>query len=208
MKILHVVASPRKRSRSRRLAEDFVAALDGEVTTLDLWKADLPSLGGETVEGRYRLIHGEPVMPDVERRWDEIRAVADQALAHDLWVLSTPTWNFGLPYTLKHWIDCIVHPGMTFTNDAAGAVTPLATHVRAVVIAAGALAFDTEEVRLTYDHQLRYLETILGFIGVAPIDMVRAAPTFGPEEAVEAQMAAAADELAALARAINADGRD
>lgn len=204
MKLLHVIASPRQRSRSRRLADGFIEALQPDsVTELDVWKADLPDLGGETVEGRYRLIHGQPVASEVEQRWAEIREVADQAMAHDLWLISTPMWNFSLPYRLKHWIDCIVHPGMTFTNDASGAVTTLATGRRAVVVGAGALDFADETQRATLDHQMSYLATILGFIGVDPVHMVRAAPTFGPEEAVEQAMRQAAVELDALARRIS-----
>lgn len=207
MKLLHVIGSPRRRSRSRRLAEGFIAELKpATVTELDLWNTDLPDLGGETVEGRYRLIHGEPVGAEVERRWDAIRDVANQAMAHDLWVISTPMWNFALPYKLKHWIDCIVHPGMTFTNDASGAVTTLASGRRAVVVGAGALDFADDAQRAALDHQMRYLATILGFIGVDPVDLVRAAPTFGPEAAVEKAMTDAARTLTELAQRIRVAG--
>lgn len=49
------------------------------------------------------------------------------------------------------------------------------------------------------DFTATYLETWLRFIGVADIAVVRAAPTFGPPDAVEAAMAAACKEAAALA---------
>ena len=200
MKVLHVVGSPRGRSRSRRLAEGFLDALGApDVTTLDVWTADLPDLGGDTVESRYRLIHGQPVNPAQVRQWDAIRAVADQALAHDLWLVSAPMWNFGLPYRLKHWIDCIVHPGMTFTNDAAGAVTGLAAGRTAVLVGAGALGFNAAVPEAVYDHQMRYLDLVLRFIGLDDVHIVRAAPTFGPDEAVAAAEADAAEALGAIA---------
>ena len=203
-RVLHVVASPRDRSRSDELAETAIAALDHvEVTRLELWNETLPELDGDTVEGRYRLIHGEPVAPEVEQRWAQLRAVADQALLHDLWVISTPMWNFGLPYRLKHWIDCITHPGMTFTNDAVGNVTGLAAGRSAVLIGAGALDFADAAQEQALDFQMRYLDTWLRFIGISDIHVVRAAPTFGRSETVDAAMDNAADELRRIAGLIN-----
>ena len=211
MRVLHIVASPRDRSRSEALAAIAIAALDRpEVTRLELWREALPELDGDTVEGRYRLIHGEPVAVDVEQRWAELRAVADQALAHDLWLISTPMWNFGLPYRLKHWIDCITHPGMTFINDAAGNVTGLAAGRSALLIGAGALDFANAAQQQALDFQMRYLDAWLRFIGITDIHTVRAAPTFGPAEKVDAAMETAADELRRIAGEINRrdDGRD
>ena len=211
MRVLHIVASPRDRSRSEALAAIAIAALDRpEVTRLELWREALPELDGDTVEGRYRLIHGEPVAVDVEQRWAELRAVADQALAHDLWLISTPMWNFGLPYRLKHWIDCITHPGMTFINDAAGNVTGLAAGRSALLIGAGALDFADAAQQQALDFQMRYLDAWLRFIGITDIHTVRAAPTFGPAETVDAAMETAADELRRIAGEINRrdDGRD
>ena len=28
-------------------------------------------------------------------------------------LISTPMWNFGIPYKLKHWLDIINQPGLT-----------------------------------------------------------------------------------------------
>ena len=210
MRVLHVVASPRERSRSEQLAAVAIAALDRpQVTRLELWRETLPELDGETVEGRYRLIHGEAVAVQVEQRWEQLGAVADQALAHDLWLISTPMWNFGLPYRLKHWIDCITHPGMTFTNDAAGNVTGLAAGRSALLIGAGALDFASPAQEQALDFQMRYLDAWLRFIGITDIHSVRAAPTFGAAETVEAAIETAADELRRIAGQINRrdDGR-
>lgn len=204
IRALHVVASPRERSRSEALAAIAIAALDQpQVTRLELWREALPELDGETVEGRYKMIHGEPVAVEVEHRWAELRALADQAMAHDLWLISTPMWNFGLPYRLKHWIDCITHPGMTFTNDAAGNVTGLAAGRRALLIGAGALDFADAAQEQALDFQMRYLDTWLRFIGISDVHVVRAAPTFGPTETVDAAMENAADELRRIAGLIN-----
>lgn len=203
MRVLHVVASPRARSRSDQLAATFLDALGAaEVTRLDLWHVPMPALDEDTIEGRYRLIQGQPVEREVDQRWAELRAVADQALAHDLWLIATPMWNFGIPYVLKHWIDAITHPGMTFANDALGNVTGLAAGRRLVIIGAGALTIAEPEAEQEMDFQMRYLDHWARFIGITDVHAVRAAPTFGPDDLVATAMAAAAADLTALAVAI------
>ena len=37
-------------------------------------------------------------------------ALADRVL------ISTPMWNFGIPYKLKQWIDVITQPGLAFRS--------------------------------------------------------------------------------------------
>lgn len=201
VRLLHIDASPRAdRSRSRAVAASFLAALPPsiEVTRLDLWQAELPTLGGEMIEGRYRLIMGEDVEPEVAAEWARIRRFTAEILAHDAWLISTPMWNFGIPYTLKHFIDVVTQPGMAFRNNQAGDVEGLAAGKRVAIIAASAMPFGVDPDIESLDFQLRYLESWLGFIGVRAIDSVRVAPTFGPPPAVDAAIAEAHRQAAAI----------
>ncbi|QZH74309.1 MAG: NAD(P)H-dependent oxidoreductase [Erythrobacter sp.] len=203
MRVLHIDASPRaSRSRSRPVAERFLAALPAcaEVTRLDLWQADLPSLGGEMIEGRYNLLFGEPVDEAIVAEWNAIRQVAADFLDHDAYVIGTPMWNFGIPYRLKHFVDVVTQPGMTFRNDAAGNVVGLAAGKRALVIAASAMPFGTDPALAALDHQYAYLAAWLGFIGIADVARIQVAPTFGPEEVVAQAVEAAGEAAIALAR--------
>ena len=206
MRLLHIDASPRaNRSRSRVVADRFVAALPRSVTVtrLDLWDAALPSLGGDMIEGRYALIMGEEVDGDIAGEWGAVRARAEAFLAHDAYLISTPMWNFSIPYPLKHFIDVVTQPGMTFRNDAAGNVEGLASGRRAVVIAASAMPFAADKTLAPLDFQMRYLETWLGFIGIDRTDVINVSPTFGPEEAVRQAVEAASGEAERLARALS-----
>jgi hypothetical protein len=45
-------------------------------------------------------------------------------------------WNFGIPYKLKHWIDVITQPGLTFRFDPAQGYLPLLKDRPTVVIIA------------------------------------------------------------------------
>lgn len=136
--------------------------------------------------------------PEQAAAWGKLRALAEHFLSFDSWLLSVPMWNFGLPYRLKHYIDLITHPGMTFRNDAAGQVEGLAAGRTAIIVAASAMPFGSMPEIEGLDFQLAYLKAWLGFIGVTDIYAMRVAGTFGPEEAVAAAMAAATTEADAL----------
>ena len=205
MKLLHIDASPRtERSRSRNVAGTFLAALAErddapQVERLDLWTEPLPDLGGGMIEGRYNLIAGEAVPPELAAAWDDIQRHVDRFLSFDAFLISTPMWNFGLPYPLKHFIDVVTQPGMAFTNDREGNVTGHAAGKRAMVIAASAMPIVVGGELAHLDFQLRYLESWLGFIGVADIHTLRVAPTYGPDEAVTKAIDAANKRARAMA---------
>lgn len=208
MRLLHIDASPRGgRSRSAMVAHRLLSRLDAEVETLGLFAADLPAFDGETIEGRYALLAGEPVAPNVAEDWDRIRSLVSHFLAFDGWLISTPTWNFGIPYRLKHYIDLLTQPGMTFTAGAAGNVAGHAAGRLALIVAAGALDTRPDGPLAQLDHQAAYLEAWLRFIGVSDIRTIRVMPTFGPAETVEAAMAAAYAEADALAADLSRPSR-
>ncbi|KLI62879.1 FMN-dependent NADH-azoreductase [Aurantiacibacter marinus] len=203
MRLLHLDASPRaNRSRSREVAQRFLAALPSStsVTHADLWSMNLPTLEGDMIEGRYDLLHGNPVPEDVSNQWGAISAVAQSFLDHDSFLISTPMWNFGIPYRLKHFVDVVTQPGMTFRNDAAGNVEGLAAGKRALIVAASAMPFGQDAGLDILDFQSKYLEAWLGFIGVTQIDTVNVSPTFGAEDEVAKAMDTASEKAVTLAR--------
>lgn len=209
MRLLHIVASPRgERSRSRAIADHFIDHLDGaEVELLDLWSADLPELDGAMLESRYRLIHGEPVEPGFEDQWDELRSRVDHLLSFDLWLFSTPMWNFGLPYRLKQYLDLVIQPTMAFTNDQSGAVTPHGTDKVAILVGAGALDIRPGSPLEALDFSLAHLAQCLHvYFGVPAVHQIRAVPTFGDGEMVEQAMASARAEAEQLAATLVRSG--
>jgi FMN-dependent NADH-azoreductase len=203
-RLLHINASPRRdRSRSGMISDRLLTGLQAGmpglvIETLDLFDADLPPFDRDAIEGRYGLLVGKPVPPEQAAAWARLRAIADHFLTFDGWLMSVPMWNFGLPYRLKHYIDLITHPGMTFSNDAAGQVVGLAAGRTAIVVAASAMPFGAVPAIDGLDFQLAYLKAWLGFIGVTAIYPVRVAGTFGPDDVVQAAMAEAASDADAV----------
>ena len=159
-----------------------------DITTLNVFEADLPAFDRAAIEGRYGLLMGVPVPPDQHQAWSELRTIADHFLSFDTWLFTVPMWNFGLLYRLKHYIDLVTHPGLTFRNDDQGHVEGLAAGRTAVIIAASAMPFGTNPEIDGLDFQLSYLRAWLGFIGVTDVRSVRVAGTFGPDAMVEMVM--------------------
>lgn len=194
-RLLHIEASPRgARSRSGAIGGHVLQRLTAaipklEIATLNVFDAELPAFDRAAIEGRYGLLMGEPVPPEQQQAWGQLRAIADHFLSFDSWLFTVPMWNFGLPYRLKHYVDLVTQPGLTFRNDAAGNVEGLAAGRTAIIVAASAMPFGTSPEIDGLDFQLSYLRTWLGFIGVTEIHAVRVAGTFGPEAIVEAAMA-------------------
>jgi FMN-dependent NADH-azoreductase len=209
MRLLHIIASPRgERSRSRSIADYFVGHLmNAEVEELDLWAADLPELDGAMLESRYRLIRGEAVEVGFERQWDELRARADHLLGFDIWVFSTPMWNFGVPYRLKHYLDLVIQPTMAFTNDESGAITAHGADKIVVLIGAGALDIRPGSPLAGLDFSLTYLaQSLRVYFGVREVHEIRAVPTFGDNRTVEDAVSSARLHAHALAVSLSNRG--
>ena len=202
-RLLHLVASPRgARSRSGAVAAHLIGQMtDMTVETLDLFTASLPEFDGAVIDARYALINGETVPAAAEADWRSIEQRIAHFLSFDAWLISTPMWNFGIPYRLKQYIDLITQPGLAFSVSAEGAVEGRAKGT-AIILAAGAMDTTPGSPLAHMDFQAAYLETWLRFIGVSSIHTLRIQPTYGSAETVEVAMQAAFAEADALAAAL------
>jgi len=188
-KLLHIEASPRgDRSASITVARQFIdlyrKAHPGDtVETLNLWKAGLPEFDGATIDAKYAVLHGQDHTSEQARAWASVVRVAEQFKAADKYVFSLPMWNFGIPYKLKHWIDVIVQPGLTFSFSPEAGYKGLVTGKAAVAIYARGGAYGPGTGMEAYDAQSAYLKQVLGFIGIADVKEIFVEPTLaGPKE--------------------------
>jgi len=90
---------------------------------------------------------------------------------------STPMWNFGLPYRLKHYVDVVTQPGLTFTWTPERGYEGLVRGRRAIVVYASSFDYAESAPLAAYDHQKPYLEAWLRMIGVDDIRTVACGPT-------------------------------
>lgn len=205
MKLLYVEASPRK-SLSTSIAgaaeflREFAERQPGlSVDKLDLWAVDLPEFDGAAIAAKYARLAGRALSETEARAWSTISVMVDRLKAADAMLIATPMWNFGIPYKLKHWLDLITQPGLTFTFDPLRGYAPVLAPKPALVILSSAGDYRNGPSFGRPDLATPYLKAALAFIGFSDIRFVPIGPTIGAPEVTEAGKGAAYRQLHDLA---------
>ncbi|HOF17385.1 MAG TPA: NAD(P)H-dependent oxidoreductase [Phycisphaerae bacterium] len=187
---LHVVASPRgDESFSVRVGRRFLQSLPGvAVETLDLFRADLPPFDAPYAAAKYAVLGGATPADDAQRAWKRVIELADHFKSFDGYVFSAGMWNFGIPYRLKHYLDLVVQPGLTFSYSPQKGYQGLVTGKPAVLALARGADYSPGSGAEAMDMQRPYLEAILRFIGFADIRTIVVQPTLGDERALDAAL--------------------
>lgn len=199
-KLLYVESSPRKeRSTSITMAKEFITAYraahpGNEVETWDLWSFPLPEFDGYTIDAKYRILNGQPHTSEEADAWGVIEDICNRFKAADRYLFSIPMWNFGIPYKLKHFIDVLVQPGLTFGFSPQAGLQGLVTDKPAVVIYARGNTYNNPNM-MKLDYQKPYFESLLSFIGFTNIKSIVVEPTSGAPDTVE-EVKNSAKELA------------
>jgi FMN-dependent NADH-azoreductase len=205
-KLFHIKASPRgSRSASQAVASRFIESYRAThandiVDTLDLWRTDLPEINGAMLDAAYAVKHGHPHSPEQFHIWQAIVRIADHFKSADKYLLSLPMWNFSILYKLKHYIDLLVHRGLTFSFTPEEGYRGLVTGKPLVAVCARGSAYGPGSGAEAWDQQGRYLEHIFGFIGFTEIREILVEPTEAMPTSKEASVAAASRQAAEMAR--------
>ncbi|MCE5184497.1 MAG: NAD(P)H-dependent oxidoreductase [Planctomycetaceae bacterium] len=190
-RLLHIIASPRgDDSRTLQASGAFLDEFkathrDWAIDALDVTKEDLPSLTSKRVDGKYVLLGGGELYGDLKEAWEEIIEHINRFLAADGYLVSTPMWNFGIPYPLKQYIDVIVQPKYLFRYTDHG-VEGFAKGKKMVVISSRGGEYVTPEGQ-RFDHVDPYLRDIFGFVGITDITFIHAEPMDAMGIAVQRQ---------------------
>ena len=174
--ILIVESSPRgTESASRQLTRKVRERLEvrypkAKVIVRDLVKDRLPHLDQPTLKA---ISTKDSVEAESLREAASLSdQLVDELMASDLLVIACPMWNFGIPSSVKAWIDHVVRAGKTFNYAGAG-VEGLAKGKRAILVLASGGVFSEGPWR-SWDTVEPYLRQILGFIGIEDVQTVRA----------------------------------
>jgi FMN-dependent NADH-azoreductase len=114
-------------------------------------------------------------------------------------LISTPMWNFGIPYKLKQRFDVIVQPGLAFWFDPAQGYVPLFKNRPTIVILASGGNYVTGINRGWADMATPYLRETLRFIGVSDVRFVPIGPTSGSSEPIRLARESAHRRVAEMA---------
>jgi len=181
-KLLYIQASPRgERSSSTAVASTFISAFkaastDNTVSTLNIWDMGLPEFDGERLNAKYSFLHGQNPSDAEATAWQEVIAVVEQFKDADCYLFSVPMWNFSIPYKLKHYLDIITQPGLTFSVDPEKGFFGLVTGKPVTAIYSRGGEYTNAEAK-GMDFQKPYLEMAMGFIGFREINSVIIEPT-------------------------------
>jgi FMN-dependent NADH-azoreductase len=204
-KLFHLNCSPRADSESSAGAQVFLedfrkARPDWDIDVMNLWRDHLPEFDGHVLEAKYARMNGRAFTDSQRDAFAAAERIATRLALADRVLISTPMWNFSIPYKLKQWFDVIVQPGLTFRFDPLTGYQPLLKDRPTVVIVASGGDFITGMNRGRTDMATPYLREALRFIGVSNVRFVPIGPTTGQSEPTKAAREAAHRRLAELAK--------
>jgi FMN-dependent NADH-azoreductase len=182
-RLLHLSSSPRGgQSSTRKVAAAFLDAYrnthpSDEVREIDLWSLCVPPFDGAVLDAKYAIFGGLGHTPEQHAAWGAVEALANEFKSADKILISVPMWNFGVPYVLKHYIDVITQPGLTFSFSPETGFTGLVTGRPATVIQSSAGTYLPGSGAEGADFLTGYLKLWLGFIGFTDIRSLSIAPT-------------------------------
>jgi len=179
--ILTINASARSNnSYSRDLVDYFVEHLtkshdDHVVIERDVAKG-LPFVDEKWVTANFT---------DEADRTDEQKthlALSDQLISEieqsDVLIFGIPIYNFGLPATLKSWIDLVARARKTFKYTENGPQGLLTGKKAYIIIASGGTAIGSD-----IDFVSGYMKHILGFLGITDVTIIPADQLMAEDEA-------------------------
>jgi len=176
MQILQILSSPRGAAASSTqlsngIVERLLAAHPGSsVTVHDLTKTPFPHF--EEVHLQAFFTPAESHSPAQQEAVRHSDAAIAELKAADAIVIAGPIYNFGIPSTLKTWIDHLARAGQTFRYTAAGRPEGLVTG-KQVYLAMSSGGIFSEGEWVSSDFMVPYLKTALGFLGMTDIKVVR-----------------------------------
>lgn len=206
-RVLWVEGSPKgERSLSSACARAFLDGIgpDVEVDHLDVWDGSLPEFGAEAAYVKYAPLLGEPMTDEHHRLWARVEAEIARMRAADVLVVSSPMWNWSIPYRLKHWIDVVTQALQTFTIDRDGRfVGVVGVGKRAQLVLTRSNTYDGRVPSLV-DHQQPFLEYVIGdMFGYDLLDSVVIEPTARwTQEEREAMWTEAVETAGAAGRSV------
>ena len=167
MRILHIDSSARTTgSVTRDLTNAIVAKLGGDVIRRDLTQP-LPHIDEAWVSANFT-----PAADRTEAQKNTLalsETLVSELEAADVVVIGAPLYNFGIPASLKSWIDLVARAHRTFKYTENGPEGLLKGKRAVLAIATGGVPVGSD-----VDFATEYLRHVLGFLGIKDVEVVAA----------------------------------
>lgn len=151
-------------SKLNRALIEKLTRLHGDIEVLhrDLARTPLPHFSAEIIEAISTASEQRsPEQTQLANMADELIA---ELFAADILVVAAPMYNFGVPSTLKAWIDYVARAGVTFRYTEKGAEGLVKGKVLYLVTTRGGI-----HKGLKSDSEVPFLQTYFEFLGITDI---------------------------------------
>ena len=178
MKINYIECSPRgERSHSTKIAQAYIEQAKKNIPDLELnhinpWSLNLPEFDGDMLNAKYSVIRGIDPSADEVSAWSNVKNIFDEFNNADHYLFSVPMWNFNIPYKLKHYIDIITQPGMSWSYTPEDGYIGLMTDKTATIIYSTGDGYGEGTGFESFDMQKPYVNLWLTFLGFKKIERV------------------------------------
>ena len=178
MKINYIECSPRgERSHSTKIAQAYIEQAKKNIPDLELnhinpWSLNLPEFDGDMLNAKYSVISGTDPSADEVSAWSNVKNIFDEFNNADHYLFSVPMWNFNIPYKLKHYIDIITQPGMSWSYTPEDGYKGLMTDKTATIIYSTGDGYGDGTGFESFDMQKPYVNLWLTFLGFKKIERV------------------------------------
>jgi len=176
MNILHLDSGLfTEQSVSRELSTRIIKQLQQQYPDASLTYRDLVTQPITHLDAEILLAGATEEDQRSERQQKELavtETLLEEVFAADVLVIGAPFYNFSIPTQLKAWVDRIAQAGRTFRYTENGP-EGLLQGKRAIIASARGGVY-SEGPAAGMDHQESYLKTLLGFIGITDVTIVRA----------------------------------
>jgi FMN-dependent NADH-azoreductase len=213
VRLLHVDSSARAGrsgecahgSHTRRLSARFIHRWQSLRPLDTIAYRDLSQEPPTPVTGPW--VHAAFTAPSQREAWmhatlAESDKLVDELLGADLVVIGVPMYNFGMPSTLKAWIDNIVRVGRTFGFDRSRDGEPywplLADHGKRLVLLSSRGDYGYDDRLQDRNHVEPGVITPLHYIGIRSVDQIAIEYDEFADDRLHASIAAAEAEVDAL----------
>jgi FMN-dependent NADH-azoreductase len=199
--LLHVDSSIQKdasvsRKLTARAARRWLATHPGgTVTYRDLGANPVPHLDDAT--GLARATPPEQHTPAQAASWQLSKDLIAEVRDADTVILGVPLYNYGVPSSVKAWIDHLIAPGLSH-DPATG--TGLLSGRDLIVLTSRGGGYGPEAPKHGWDHAIPWLPHILEVTGLEP-EFITAELTLAPVVPAMAELIPLAEKSLAAAEA-------
>jgi FMN-dependent NADH-azoreductase len=202
MKLLHLDSSVLgSGSASRALTADIVARQIKLHPGLEVTYRDLAADAALHLSPAHLAAFQGQMVSDTQLSADLTKggAYLQELFDADIIVIGAPMYNFSVPSQLKAWIDRVMVAGKTFRYGPKGPEGLLPASKRVFIASSRGSIYSAGSPAAAFEHHESYLNSVLNFIGLSDITVVRAEGLGLGPEAREAAMIQARERIQAIA---------